>query len=59
MATKKKADKPATGEQISVWFSNEQLAALRRIQEADLAPLGAQIRKAVDAYLETKKDMEK
>ena len=48
------ATKTEDREKIAIWLDNDQLKALREIQQTDGVPVVVSIRKAIDAYLEAK-----
>jgi hypothetical protein len=52
MATATKTDKR---EKIAVWLNKDQIRKMRKIQETDDVPLAAQIRRAIDEFLERRK----
>ena len=52
MASATKTDKR---EKIAVWLEKRQLAQMRKIEETQDVPIAAQIRRAVDEYLERRK----
>ena len=52
---KKNPLKTAEREKIAVYLDNHQLAALRAIQQNDMVPVAASIRRAIDEYLERRK----
>jgi hypothetical protein len=49
--TKTLTTKTAEREKVAVYLENEQIAALRKIQETEDIPIAAQIRRAVKEYL--------
>ena len=51
----KSATKTDKREKIAVWLEKRQLAQMRKIQETQDVPIAAQIRRAVDEYLERRK----
>lgn len=48
------ATKTEDREKIAIWLDNDQLKALREIQQVDGVPVVVSIRKAINAYLEKK-----
>ena len=42
-------------EKIAVWLEKRQIAQMRKIQENEDVPIAAQIRRAVDEFLERRK----
>jgi len=52
MALTTKTDKR---EKIAVWLEKHQVAKMRKIQENEDVPIAAQIRRAIDEFLERRK----
>jgi hypothetical protein len=52
---KKSPLKTTEREKIAIWLDNDQLTALRAIQQNDMVPVAASIRRAIDEYLERRK----
>jgi hypothetical protein len=42
-------------EKVAIWLDNSQLAVLRAIQQNEMIPVSASIRRAIDEYLERRK----
>jgi hypothetical protein len=51
----KSATKTDKREKIAVWLEKTQIAKMRKIQENEDVPIAAQIRRAVDEFLERRK----
>jgi len=49
------ATKTDRREKIAVWLNKDQIAKLRKIQEQEDVPIAAQIRRAIDEFLERRK----
>lgn len=42
-------------QKVNIWLDAKQLAALERIKAGTMAPIAAQVREAIDEYLERRR----
>lgn len=53
------SNKTKDRQKINIWLDHEQMSALEKIKDTTMAPIAAQVRKAVDEYLDREKKKKK